>query len=93
MMKSEPERTFYKTEGIEKLYQIHREEIRNAVNMFLSGDFGSGSQAPGNDLIRNFGSYDVSFGTLWIISYNLFSSREFITLLLPEEYEERRDLL
>nr|DAR80172.1 MAG TPA: hypothetical protein [Caudoviricetes sp.] len=26
---------------------------------------------------------------MWIISYHLFRSMDFITLLLPEEYEER----
>ena len=87
MKRSEPEKTFYKTAGIEKLYQSHRTEIRNAVKRFLSGDFGSGSQVPRNDLIKNFGCYKLSFGTIWIINYKLFRNRDFITLLLPEEYE------
>lgn len=91
MRKSEPEHTFYKTAGIERLYQSHRTEIRNAVKRFLSGDFGSGSQVTNNELINQFGSYELSFGTIWIISYHLFRSRDFITLLLPEEYEERSE--
>ena len=50
-----------------------------------------GSQVPNNELIKHFGSYELSFGTIWIISYHLFRSRDFITLLLPEEYEERSE--
>lgn len=76
------------TLGIKKHLANHSEEIHNALNQFLRGEFGTSSQRPSNDLIRDFGSYELSFGTMWIISYNLFSNSNFITLLLPKEYEE-----
>lgn len=89
MKKQRQETTCYMTEGIKYKALDHSEEIQNALEQFKSGAFGSGSQVPKNELIKHFGSYELSFGTIWIISYNLFRSREFITLLLPEEYEER----
>lgn len=77
----------YMTAGIKKYLLRHSEEIRNALNQFKSGDYGSGSERPDNSLIDKFGCYELSFGTLWIINYNFFSSREFITLLLPNEFD------
>lgn len=65
----------------------HSKEIRNALERFQGGDFGDTQCRPSNELIRDFGSYQLSFGTLWIISYNLFTNRDFITLLMPCEYE------
>ena len=83
------ETTVYMTAGVKKYLLNHSEEIKRVLNLFQSGEYGKSSDRPSNDLIRNFGSYhQLSFGTLWIISYNLFSDREFITLLLPNEYEE-----
>ena len=79
------------TPGIKKHIPNHSEEIQKALERFRGGDLGTGSQKPDNDLIKHFGSYELSFGTLWIISYHLFRSRDFITLLLPEEYEERSE--
>ena len=87
MRKSEPIRKIYTTGGIDRLYQSHQTEIDNIVKRFLSGDFGSSSQAPKNERIKEFGSYEASFGTMWIINYKLFRDRDFITVLLPEEYE------
>lgn len=81
------ENVSYMTAGIKKYLLRHSGEIRKALDMFRSGEFGSSSEKPNNSLIADFGSYELSFGTIWIISYNLFSEREFITLLLPEEYE------
>ena len=79
--------TVYMTAGIKKQLLKHSEEIRNALNRFKSGDFGNLSEKVINTLIDKFGSYELSFGTVWIINYNFFSDRDFITLLLPEEFE------
>ena len=65
----------------------YSKEIKNALERFQDGDFGTSSEGPSNDLIKDFGSYDLTFGTLWIINYDLFANRDFITLLLPCEYE------
>lgn len=81
-------KTVYMTAGIKNKLLNHSEEIRNALERFRGGDFGRSSCKPQNDLIREFGSYELSFGTLWIINFNLFTNRDFITLLLPEEYEK-----
>lgn len=88
-MNSKKDLTIYPTETVKNLYPNHSEEIQKALKRFRGGDFGTGAGRPPNDLIRDFGSYELSFGTLWIISYNLFTNRDFITLLLPEEYERR----
>lgn len=79
--------TIYTTPEVKKHLANHSEEINTALDRFLGGDFGTSSARPPNDLIRDFGCYQLSFGELWIISYNLFTNRDFITLLLPEEYE------
>ena len=79
--------TVYMTAGIKKQLLKHSEEIRNALNRFKSGDYGNLSEVPINSLIDKFGSYELSFGTIWIISYNFFSDRDFVTLLLPCEFE------
>ena len=79
--------TVYMTAGIKCKLLKHSEEIQNALKRFRDGDFGSSSGGPSNDLISKFGCYELSFGTLWIINYDLFTNRDFITLLLPDEYE------
>ena len=79
--------TIYMTAGVKKYLANHSEEIKTALKRFQGGDFGTRSGRPTNELISDFGSYDMTFGELWIISYNLFTNRDFITLLLPEEYE------
>lgn len=79
--------TVYMTAGIKKHLLRHSEEIRNALNRFKSGDYGDLSERLINSLIDKIGSYELSFGTLWIISYGFFSDRDFITLLLPEEFD------
>lgn len=79
--------TVYMTAGIKKQLLKHSEEIRNALNRFKSGDYGDSSETLINSLIDKIGSYELSFGTIWIINYNFFSDRDFITLLLPEEFE------
>lgn len=81
------DKTCYMTAAVKKHLLKHSEEIRNALESFQSGDFGSSAGRPSNDLIKDFGSYELSFGTMWIISYDIFTNRDFITLLLPEEYE------
>ena len=81
--------SYQMTPGVKKHVPNHSEEIHKALAKFNSGEFGTSSHRPSNELIREFGSYELSFGTMWIISYNLFSEREFITLLLPNEYEGR----
>lgn len=75
------------TAGSKRNLLKHSEEIKKALERFRGGDFGTSSGKPHNELIKDFGSYELPFGTLWIISYHLFSNRDFITLLLPEEYE------
>lgn len=75
------------TAGVKKYLLKHSEPIQNALKEFQCGNFGNVEEKPQNELIKEFGAYKLSFGTLWIISYHLFSSRDFITLLLPCEYE------
>lgn len=77
------------TAGVKRLLlnKGHSEEVRKALERFQGGDYGKVSDRPSNDLIKGFGSYSLSFGTLWIISYDFFADREFITLLLPIEFE------
>lgn len=77
----------YMTAGIKRHLLKHSQEIKSALERFRSGDFGTSSCRPNNELIKDFGVYELTFETLWIISYHLFSNRDFITLLLPEEYE------
>lgn len=79
--------TVYMTAGIKCKLLRYSEEIQNALKRFREGDFGSSSDRPSNDLITGFGCYELTFGTLWIINYDLFTNRDFITLLLPEEFE------
>ena len=81
------DKTCHMTAGAKKYLLNHSKEIQNALNRFISGDFGKGEEKPPNGLIKEFGSYELSFGTLWIISYNIFTNRDFITLLLPCEFE------
>lgn len=83
------EKTCYMTAGTKKYLLKHSEAIQNALKEFQQGNFGNVEEKPQNELIKEFGSYQLAFGTLWIISYYLFTSREFITLLLPNEYEGR----
>lgn len=77
----------YKTEGVRVLYQYHSEDIRKALERFISGDFGSSAGRPSNELIRDFGCYQLEFGMIFIISYKFFTNRDFITILLKEEYD------
>lgn len=79
--------TVYMTAGIKKQLLKYSEEIRNALNRFKSGDYGRCSEKPNNSMIDTFGMYELSFGTIWIINYNFFSDRDFITMLLPDEFE------
>ena len=81
------DKTCHMTAGAKKYLLNHSKEIQNALNRFISGDFGDTTDRPSNDLIRDFGSYQLAFGTLWIISYNIFTNRDFITLLLPCEFD------
>lgn len=87
MKKPKQETTCYMTAGIKGKLLNHSKEIQNALNRFKAGDFGSSSQAPKNERIKEFGSYETSFGTMWVINYKLFRDRDFITVLLPDEYE------
>ena len=77
------------TAGVKCKLLNHSKEIKGALERFLDGDFGTSSDEfrPDYDLIKDFGRYELTFGTLWIISYNIFTNREFITLLLPSEFE------
>ena len=81
------DKTCHMTAGAKKYLLNYSKEIRNALVRFQSGDFGDTQGRPSNELIKDFGSYELPFGTLWIISYNLFTNRDFITLLLPSEFE------
>lgn len=83
------DKTCYMTAGVKSLLlnKDHSEEVRNALERFQGGDYGKVSDRPSNDLIDRFGSFELSFGTLWIISYDLFTNRDFITLLLPGEFD------
>ena len=76
------------TAGIKRHLLKCSEEIQNALRQFRNGDMGKSSDMPENSLIIEFGSYELTFGTLWIINYGLFSGRDFITLLLPKEYDQ-----
>ena len=77
------------TAGVKCKLLNHSKEIKSALERFLDGDFGTSSQEcrPDYDLIKDFGVYCLTFGTHWIISYNIFTNREFITLLLPSEFD------
>ena len=79
--------TCYMTAGVKKHLLKHSAAVKLALEEFQQGNFGKVEEKPQNELIQDFGAYELSFGTLWIISYHLFSSRDFITLLLPCEYE------
>ena len=86
-MKVAKDKTYYATAGVQRYLSNHSEDIHNALDRFKNGDFGSSPEKPRNELIKDFGSYELSFGTLWIISYKLFTNRDFITLLLPSEMD------
>ena len=90
MKNPQRDKTCHMTARVKKLLlnTKHSNEIRNALKRFQEEDYGDASEKPDNSLIREFGSYELAFGTLWIINYNLFTNRDFITLLLPEEYEK-----
>lgn len=81
------EKTCYMTAGVKKCLLKHSEAVQNALKEFQRGNFGNVEEKPSNGLIKTFGCYELGFGTLWIINYALFSDRDFITLLLPCEYE------
>lgn len=81
------EKTCYMTAGVKKYLLKHSEAVQNALKDFLAGNYGKVEEKPENGLIKDFGSFELAFGTLWIINYTLFSDRDFITLLLPCEYE------
>lgn len=80
--------TVYMTAYVKKYLLRYSEEIRNALNQFRHGEYGNVSEKPTTSLIDRFGSYELPFGTVWIIDYKLFSDRDFITVLLPCEYDE-----
>lgn len=84
------DKTCHMTAGVKKQLLNNPEAVRNALKRFRDGDFGSSTHRPENELIKNFGEYELPFGTLWIISYDLFRNRDFITLLLPEEYDQKQ---
>ena len=86
-MKTTKDKTCYMTAGVKRCLLNHSEDIQNALERFQRGDFGTRPQKPQNELIIDFGSYELTFGTLWIISYKLFTNRDFITLLLPSEMD------
>lgn len=79
----------YMTCGIKRLLlnDIDSADIKNALNQFRAGYYGSADQRPGNGHIKEFGSYESKFGTVWIINYNFFPDRNFITILFPKEYK------
>ena len=81
------DKTVYMTAGAKKQLLKHSESIQNALKEFQRGNYGNVEEKPQNSLIKDFGCYELAFGTLWIISYHLFTSIDFITLLLPEEFE------
>ena len=80
--------TVYMTAGIKRHLLKCSEEIQNALRQFRNGDMGKSSDKPANSLITEFGSYELSFGVIFIISYKLFTDRDFVTVLLKDEYEE-----
>lgn len=84
--------TVYMTAGVKRYLLKHSEEIRNALIRFKGGDFGTSSVRHRNELIKDFGCYELDFGTILIISYKLFTNRDFITILLKDEYDEREKL-
>lgn len=79
--------TYYMTAGVKSKLLNHSEDIQNALERFRNGDYGENIAKPENALITASGAYEMPFGTLWIINYDLFRNRDFITLLLPEEYD------
>ena len=79
--------TVYMTAGVKRYLLKHSEDIQNALKRFRTHDYDSEEGKPENELIAEFGAYRLSFGTVWIINYHLFSNRDFITVLLPKEYE------
>lgn len=79
------------TAGSKRHLLKHSEEIKRSLERFRAGDFGTSSCRPHNELIKDFGCYELDFGTILIISYKLFTNRDFITILLKEEYEEREN--
>ena len=81
------EKTCYMTAGVKKYLLKHSEAVQNALKEFQCGNYGNVEEKPTNGLIKAFGCYNLPFGALWIINYTLFSDRDFITLLLPCEYE------
>lgn len=78
--------TVYMTAGIKRYLLKHSEEIQNALRRFRKNDYDSEDGKPDNDLLVEFGAYELPFGTIWIINYDLFSGQDFITVLLPKEY-------
>ena len=80
----------YLSEGIERMFRDseYAKEIMNVLNRFQAGNIESSEGKPENALIKSFGSYETYFGTLWVINYSIFSDRDFITVLLPYEYDK-----
>lgn len=79
----------FMTAGI-KRYLMRSEtskEIRDVLNRFEGGDYGEFSEKPDQVDISEFGSYKTSFGVVWVINFNFFAGRKFITILLPAEYD------
>jgi len=79
----------YMTAGIKRLLirSDTSEEVRNALKRFENRDYGEFSEKPDQRDISEFGSYKTSFGAVWIINYKLFQDRDFITVLLPCEFD------
>lgn len=78
--------TVYMTAGVKRYLLKHSEDIQNALRRFRKHDCDTEEGKPDNDLIAEFGAYQMPFGTVWIINYDLFSGQDFITVLLPKEY-------
>jgi hypothetical protein len=78
--------TVYFTAGAKRYLLRYSEDIKDALDRFRNSDYDSDDGKPDNDLIVEFGAYELPFGTIWIINYDLFSGQDFITVLLPTEY-------
>lgn len=78
--------TVYMTAGVKRYLLKHSEDIKDALRRFRNHDYDSEDGKPDNELIVEFGAYELPFGTIWIINYDLFSGQDFITVLLPKEY-------
>ena len=62
-------------------------EVHEALERFENKDYGEYSEKPERADISEFGSYRTSFGSVWVMNFNFFADRKFVTILLPSEYD------